>query len=41
MWPGDTLGLSTLSDGHVVLSYGSATPSTGKKSDIFVASIAP
>jgi hypothetical protein len=41
VWPGDTLGLSTLDDGHVVLSYGSATPSTGKKSDIFVARFLP
>ena len=37
VWPGDTFGLSTLSPGHLVLSWGSATQSTGKKSDIFAA----
>jgi hypothetical protein len=40
VWPGDTFGISTLSPGHVVLSWGSATPSSGKKSDIFAASVA-
>jgi hypothetical protein len=39
VWPGDTFGISTLSPGHVVLSWGSATPSTGKKSDIFAATV--
>jgi hypothetical protein len=38
VWPGDTFGISTLSPGHVVLSLGSATPSSGKKADIFAAS---
>jgi hypothetical protein len=40
VWPGDTFGISTLSPGQVVLSWGSATPSSGKKSDIFSASVA-
>jgi hypothetical protein len=40
VWPGDTFGISTLSLGHVVLSWGSATPSSGKKSDIFSANVA-
>jgi hypothetical protein len=37
IWPGDTSGISTLSPTQVVLSWGSATPSTAKKSDIFSA----
>src|SRR3954447_22936260 len=37
IWPGDTSGISTLSPNQVVLSWGSATPSTAKKSDIFSA----
>jgi hypothetical protein len=40
VWPGDTTGLSTLSPTQLVLSWGSATPSNGKKSDIFVANVA-
>jgi hypothetical protein len=39
VWPGDTIGVSA-SDGGVVLSWGSATPSTGKKSEIFAAGVA-
>ena len=39
VWPGDTTGLSTLSTSQLVLSWGSATLSSGKKSDIFVANI--
>ena len=39
VWPGDTAGISMLSPTQVVLSWGSATPSSGKKSDIFVASV--
>jgi hypothetical protein len=39
VWPGDTFGISTLSTSQVVLSWGSATPSSGKKSDIFAASV--
>jgi hypothetical protein len=36
VWPGDTIGLSTLSASDVVVSWGSATPSTGnKQSQIF------
>ena len=40
VWPGDTFGISTLSPGHVVLSWGSATPSSRKKSDIYAANVA-
>ena len=39
VWPGDTFGISTLSTSQVVLSWGSATPSSGKKSDIFGARV--
>jgi hypothetical protein len=39
VWPGDTFGISTLSPSEVVLSWGSATPSSGKKSDIFAANV--
>src|SRR3989440_111693 len=39
VWPGDTFGLSTLSSGRVAVSWGSATPSSGKKSDIFAANV--
>jgi hypothetical protein len=39
VWPGDTTGISTLG-GRVVLSWGSATASTKKKSDIWVGSVA-
>jgi hypothetical protein len=39
VWPGDTFGLSTLSPGHLVLSWGSTTASSGKKSDIFAAPV--
>ena len=39
VWPGDTFGISTLSPGHVVLSWGSATPSTPKKSQIWAAPV--
>jgi hypothetical protein len=39
VWPGDTFGISTLSPGHVVLSWGSATPSTQKKSNIFATNV--
>jgi hypothetical protein len=38
-WPGDTFGISTLSPGNVVLSWGSATGANGKKSDIFAANV--
>jgi hypothetical protein len=40
VWPGDTFGISTLSPGRVVLSWGSATPATQKKSEIWAASVA-
>ena len=39
VWPGDTFGISTLSAGQVVLSWGSATGANGKKSDIFAANV--
>ena len=37
--PGDTFGISTLSPGHLVLSWGMATATTGKKSQIFAAPV--
>jgi BNR/Asp-box repeat protein len=40
VWPGDTFGISTL-PGRVVLSWGSATASTKKKSDIWVGVVTP
>jgi hypothetical protein len=40
VWPGDTFGIATLSPTDLVLSWGSATPSTAKKSDIFAARVA-
>jgi hypothetical protein len=40
VWPGDTTGLSTLSPGHVVASWGSSTgDAKNKKSDIFAAAV--
>jgi hypothetical protein len=39
VWPGDTTGISILSPTELVLSWGSATPTTGKKSEIFAAHV--
>jgi hypothetical protein len=39
VWPGDTFGISTLSPTSVVLGWGSATPATSKKSEIFTAKV--
>jgi hypothetical protein len=39
VWPGDTTGISTLSPTELVLSWGSTTPISGKKSDIFATNI--
>ena len=39
VWPGDTIGLSTLSPNDVVVSWGSDTPTTGKQSQIFAAHV--
>jgi hypothetical protein len=39
VWPGDTTGISLLSPSTVVLSWGSALPAYGKKSDIFAAPV--
>lgn len=39
VWPGDTFGISALSPTNVVLSWGSATAATGKKSEIFAAPV--
>jgi hypothetical protein len=39
VWPGDTFGISTTSPNNVVLSWGSAIASGGKKSDIFAAPV--
>jgi hypothetical protein len=39
VWPGDTFGISTPVPGQVVLSWGSATADTGKKSEIFTVAV--
>lgn len=39
VWPGDTIGISALSANDLVMSWGSATPSSGKKSDVFAANV--
>jgi len=39
VWPGDTFGISSLPGNHVVLSWGSDTPTTGKTSEIFAADV--
>jgi hypothetical protein len=39
VWPGDTIGISTLSANRIVLSWGSAVPTSGKKSEIFAANV--
>lgn len=39
VWPGDTFGISSLPGNHVVLSWGSDTPTTGKTSEIFAANV--
>ena len=39
LWPGDTFGISTLSPARLVLSWGSATPSTGDVPEIFAAPV--
>jgi hypothetical protein len=39
VWPGDTFGISSLSTNQLVLSWGSAVPATGKKSDIYSATV--
>jgi hypothetical protein len=39
VWPGDTTGISLLSPSQLVLSWGSATTSSGKKSDIYAATV--
>jgi hypothetical protein len=38
-WPGDTFGISTLSPTQLVFSWGGKTPASGKKSDIYAASV--
>ncbi len=37
VWPGDTFGISSLAANRLVLSWGSAVPTSGKKSQIFAA----
>jgi hypothetical protein len=39
VWPGDTFGISSLAGGQIVLSWGSATPATGKAAEIFAANV--
>lgn len=38
-WPGDTTGITLLSPGKVVVSWGSATDAKNKKSDIFATDV--
>jgi hypothetical protein len=40
VWPGDTFGLSSVAPSEVVLSWGSATTSSGGMSEIFAANVA-
>jgi hypothetical protein len=40
VWPGDTFGISALGPNLVVLSWGSAVRTSGKKSEIFKAAVA-
>ena len=39
VWPGDTTGISTLAGNQVVLSWGGATPTTGKQSQVWAAPV--
>ena len=39
VWPGDTFGISALSPGELALSWGSATPTTQKKSEIWATDV--
>jgi hypothetical protein len=39
VWPGDTFGMSALATNQLVLSWGSAVPTTGKKAQIFAAQV--
>ena len=39
VWPGDTLGISALSANRIVLSWGSATSTTQKKSEIWATDV--
>jgi len=39
VWPGDTTGISLLGASTLALSWGGATPTSGKKSDIYVATV--
>jgi hypothetical protein len=39
LWPGDTFGISALTPTDVVLSWGSATPSSGDVPEIFAANV--
>jgi hypothetical protein len=40
VWPGDTFGISTISTSQLVMSWGSAVSSSGKKSDIYATTVA-
>jgi len=39
VWPGDTFGISALSSSRIVLSWGSATSTTQKKSEIWATEV--
>lgn len=39
VWPGDTFGISTLSRDRIAISWGSATPTSQKKSEIWATAV--
>jgi hypothetical protein len=39
IWPGDTFGLTTINPTTIMTSWGSALPTTGKKSNIYAAQV--
>ena len=39
VWPGDTIGIATLSPTRLALAWGSAIPSGNKKSDVFATTV--
>jgi hypothetical protein len=39
VWPGDTIGIATLSPTRLALAWGSAIPSGHKKSDVFATTV--
>jgi len=39
VWPGDTIGIASLSSRRIALAWGSAIPSGNKKSDVFATTV--